>query len=620
MIAQASKLVRRVTGALLVFSLGTAALVASVAPRWLLVESSVVGIVGWTLLVGVGAGGLLTLGRGFWIMRKHRFVLRALALGSRSVQPYDLQQLSEVPQRLALEWLLLTLASLTTAMTVWRPVLIGATTASSLALLAAVFVAAAALPLHVLIRSAVVRAVELAPPEVMRELFELAEKGAVSTRRAPRLVLAIATPVALVAVGSALIANAHLRRVDHSQREESARVLARASLEQVAGVPDEEGVREAMSRIEEDGFRASLGPPVLRYRLERGPGGAVKIYTPLDTQSAQVRFRASTIGILSGGWVAVALVALIIAVVVGVTLSRALATDLNDATQRVGLLGMEDVLRGRVAAHPSARFLAVAELGRAVDQLADRFRVFAKAQERAIMAREASTRMRGLFFASVSHDLKSPLNAILGFTHLVRSGTGLSLEQLESLDLIERSGRELLALIETILDAARVEAGQLTLVVENVAVNDLVGEAMHKGRDLTSGREVPVIGEVEPSLPDLEIDRVHMTRALATFLAYGVRSCSQGETVRLRALSEGRGTKHKVLIEVVMPSGRISVDALRAMLDPSAEPGVRQHRGLALGLSLAKSVVELHSGVVSILDHQDAGIVVRTEFAVTPGL
>src|SRR5262249_56857985 len=103
-------------------------------------------------------------------------------------------------------------------------------------------------------------------------------------------------------------------------------------------------------------------------------------------------------------------------------------------------------------------------LERAIELLAERFRVFARAQERAILAREAGTRTRGLFFASVSHDLKSPLNAILGFAELVRQDT-LTPGQAESLEVIDRRGRELLALIETILDAARVEAGQLALVV-----------------------------------------------------------------------------------------------------------------------------------------------------------
>src|SRR5690606_5747372 len=102
------------------------------------------------------------------------------------------------------------------------------------------------------------------------------------------------------------------------------------------------------------------------------------------------------------------------------------------------------------------RLRLIAELAGAIDALTVRFGVFAQAQEGAIRARSTAVRARGLFFASVSHDLKSPLNSILGFIQLV-SMQPLSQGQQESVEAIETRARELPALIETILDAARVE-------------------------------------------------------------------------------------------------------------------------------------------------------------------
>ena len=66
------------------------------------------------------------------------------------------------------------------------------------------------------------------------------------------------------------------------------------------------------------------------------------------------------------------------------------------------------------------RYTQVAALNNAIDILAGRFRIFARAQERAIEARAAARKLRSLLFASVSHDLRSPLNSILGFAGLVR--------------------------------------------------------------------------------------------------------------------------------------------------------------------------------------------------------
>src|SRR5690606_21687672 len=212
---------------------------------------------------------------------------------------------------------------------------------------------------------------------------------------------------------------------------------------------------------------ARLSDEPAEYVVTRGDDGVVNLHAPLESGSAEVRFHGSTVSFLSWQFLVVALIATGLAGFLGTALGATLARDLQGATRNVRELGTDAVLSGSTRILRSARFRVVAELGRAIDRLALRFRVFATAQERAIEARKAAARMRGLFFASVSHDLKAPLNAILGFTELARRMENVTPGQAESLDLIERRGRELLALIETILDAARVEAGQLTLVLDS---------------------------------------------------------------------------------------------------------------------------------------------------------
>ena len=99
------------------------------------------------------------------------------------------------------------------------------------------------------------------------------------------------------------------------------------------------------------------------------------------------------------------------------------------------------------------------------------------------------------------------------FTELVRR-TELSPGQLESLDLIDRRGRELLALIETILDAARVEAGQLSLLLDAAEVPALLEEASIKGKDLASMVEAIVVASWDANLPLVRVDPVRIPRAL----------------------------------------------------------------------------------------------------------
>jgi signal transduction histidine kinase len=323
---------------------------------------------------------------------------------------------------------------------------------------------------------------------------------------------------------------------------------------------------------------------------------------PLERHAVAVRFRATSGTVLRTELVVVSLLAVAVAALIGVLLGRALTTDLRTATREVHLLGTDVVLSGsQLIAQP--RFRAVAALLDAVAQLAARFRVFAEAQVRAIEARESATRMRGQFFASVSHDLRSPLNAILGFSELVRQNEPLTPGQLESLTLIEHRGRELLALVETILDAARVEAGHLKLLRDRVIIGELLGAAIIKGQDLGGDRNVEAVAEFPANVPAVSVDRLRMGRALATFIGHALRTAER-PMLRVRATLASAG---RVAIEVEIPSRRFSARQLEAMLNPSRQPGTSPHRGLALALGLARSMVELHGGNVHVEDRATEG-------------
>ena len=144
----------------------------------------------------------------------------------------------------------------------------------------------------------------------------------------------------------------------------------------------------------------------------READGQISVAVPVEDGMAEVRFSANLDRDLTTLGALVALVAVGLAAALGTLFGRALGDDLVMATRAVRLLGTEDVMRGVPEIGNLARFELVSRMGRAIEVLAERFRVFAAAQERALDARENARRMRGLLFASVSHDLKSPLNAI----------------------------------------------------------------------------------------------------------------------------------------------------------------------------------------------------------------
>lgn len=588
----AARLIARVLGWQLAFTLGTIALLAALAPHFLLLSGPVATEGIETLSEGIAVGGLLGIIRSAWRLRKLRFALRALAVGSNAVEAHELLEMSEEPKQVLGGWTVPSLLSALVSTTVFRPKLVDLTTGVTLCLLGAVIVAAAALPLFGLLRSAFSQALEFSPPDKMRDVVEDAERrGLIVERVSRRMIAAVTTPVAFLTLGAALIVSAHLRRADERSREETARVLARASLEQRPGSVAGAGIEAAIEQGRALGFDARVRDDLQGYAVTRGEDGIVTVVTPLDDGSAEVRFLGSTQGVLGLSFVGVALMMTALAGWLGTMLGSALGRDLRAATRDIRDLGTEAVLSGGTRVVRAARFRMVARLGRAIEQLAQRFRVFAKAQERSIDARQAAARMRGLFFASVSHDLKSPLNAVLGFTELVRN-TELSPGQRESLEMIDQRGRELLALIETILDAARVEAGQLSLLLDAAEVPALLEDAAMKGIDLASSPEVVIMPSWDEHLPLVRVDPVRIPRALATFVAHALRSTTSGELH-----VHGSAVPGGVRIDIELP--RPDPD-LETLLKPSPRRPETQHRGLALGLRLARSVVELHGGTVEI--------------------
>ena len=101
----------------------------------------------------------------------------------------------------------------------------------------------------------------------------------------------------------------------------------------------------------------------------------------------------------------------------------------------------------------------------------------------------------------------------------------------------------------------------------------------------------------------LSVDRVRFTRAIATFVGHAMRTAEQGP-VRVHAAPSTPG---QIRIEVGVPSRRFAAAQLEALLDPNRSPGTAEHRGLALGLGLARCVIEFHSGTVSVEDREPEG-------------
>lgn len=591
----------------LTLTLTLATLLALTPPALLLLTEELRSSTGQFLLAVALAAGTVGSGLSFLDMRRLQYLVKALRDDSEIIAPGDVRALGRQARRCTALWLAPHIVLLLLFLTPARPPLMDLTTGVSLTLLCCAIVATVALALYATLRATFLKVMELVPTRAMKEVL-LSRKGLRESRHniSRRLVIAVVMPMLFVAVGCALIANAHVRRADERHREQSARLMALTAFGPEGAGTDEVGLSELYAQATKIGFSTNIIERKQEQSIRRLKGGLLEVTEPLPSsgtgRSAQVRFNGSGVPVLSLKSLLTALLAVLVAAAFGLNLGNALTQDLFEATAGIRLLGTRPVLSQEKQVARLPRFQIVRQLQEAITGVSDRFRIFAQAQQDAISARASTTRMRGQFFASVSHELRSPLNSILGFTELVRMET-LSEGQAESLQVISDRGQELLTLIETILDAARIEVGQLSLMFDEVPFRDLFEEALEKAAQLAGDRRLQVFEEIENDLPKVVMDRTRGARAIATFIAYSVRA-TDGAKMWVRAERHGA---NNIRIDVDVPSRLHTADELSQMLEPKGGLAKREHRGLALGLQLANSVVKLHGGTVNVVNRRHKG-------------
>jgi signal transduction histidine kinase len=593
-----ARLVAQLVGIRLLAGSAAVGLVVAFAPRLLLLDPAVVegsfrlAVAWWLAMAAVIVIATLL------ATRRVGALVQGLTVGSEQVIA-----LSRTPTRLAIVDLAASLlAGAATMFPPLRPETNDLATQGELVLLALTMTSVAALPAYVGVRACVARAMELVPPQLTREaLEELESRGRIQEGLRGRLLAAVVAPVGFVALGASLLVQAHIRAYDAAWREEDARALA-GVLDAIDG--DTRGRKAASDAARQYGFDATLSRSSALPAVVHGDGGRATVSFPLSDGHVEVTFYEGEVG-GAAACLGLSLAALLLAGILGWRIGRSFGDDLALATRELESTGVAEVLSG-LSLQQAPRFASVAGLLRAADKMGGVFRQFASAQQRSIDARASTERMRGLFLASMSHDLKAPLNAILGFADLVSRGS-LTEGQSESVTIIEQRGRELLYLIDTILDAARIEARELTVTPEPTRVGDVVMAAIADARELTSGMQVNISGEIQPGVPPILADPHRLTQALTAVVLLASRFGEKGNVV-VRAAMPAAGEQLRVDVEVTTPLA--SASDREKIVDAFQHPErARRHGGLGLGPSLARAIVELHGGRVDI-ETMEAGVTV----------
>ncbi|MFO0676671.1 MAG: HAMP domain-containing sensor histidine kinase [Polyangiaceae bacterium] len=584
----------RLLGLQLAAITAAALLVTVFAPRLLLLESASFGVspalvatLGASLAIFVVCATLLFT----WRLRP---MLRAVDEGSDVIEPGDVVSLYMLPVRLTVtDTVGMVAITAITLVPGIRPPATDVATWAEVLLLAYTIGSVLMLPAYVLMRAAVTQVLEQLPVEITSAAVDHPTRRAQKVPRLQlRVLIAASVPVAFVALGASLLVVAHVRASNAEVRERQALELARGIFDSMDD--DASGRVEAMAAAQKRGYSVQIEPEEARFSVVREETGTSLMRVPLDHGHALLRFPTSPLSALAAIYVVVSLLAVAIAALLGSRLGGDYATDIALVTRELRTMGADDIVRG-TRVQRAARFVSVHRLIQTIDGLGGIFREFGSAQERAIEARTATERMRGLFLASMSHDLKAPLNAILGFAELASRGK-LTAGQSENLVIIEQRGRELLHLVQTILDAARVDAGELRIEPEPTDSAELVFGAISEARELVNEADVTISAELADRLPILNVDPVRATQALTAVILSAVRFAEQ-DTVRVRASRSVDASR--VCIEVETPGKGLPDAEVTRVFEAFKDPErARKHGSLGLGLSLARAIVEQHGGAV----------------------
>jgi signal transduction histidine kinase len=248
------------------------------------------------------------------------------------------------------------------------------------------------------------------------------------------------------------------------------------------------------------------------------------------------------------------------------------------------------------------------ELVTTVDRLVERIMEANVTKYVAIEKAKEADRLKSQFLANMSHDLRSPLISVLGFSELLLTGIDgtLTPEQRAMVEPIHESGRTLLQQIDDILDTAKIEAGRLELHPEPTPPTTLINRAIH-GVKKRHPRRITYELDVSPGLSPTFVDPYRTVQALENVLSFASERVESG-SVKVSARRERSERARMIVIDVETPVRPATAEQLsRARRGFLRLPG---HRGLGLGLPIAGSILELQGGSLDI-EERGEGMVFR---------
>jgi len=245
------------------------------------------------------------------------------------------------------------------------------------------------------------------------------------------------------------------------------------------------------------------------------------------------------------------------------------------------------------------RVLTYAAIGALIAAVVASLREAHRRLHRQLEEVERARRTRETTLAIVSHDLRSPLSAVLlGIAYVRRAAAeGRNLETLAgALDAVHRSAESMKRLVDDLLDAARVESGRFSIEAARQRLLPILEDAVEAGRPAAEAKRMRIELQVPEGEHVVHCDRQRLTQVLSNLIGNAVKFSPEGARLELRLREEGEWLR----IEVEDWGPGIAREHLPHVFTRYWQATGTAHLGTGLGLYIAKAIVESHGGRIGV--------------------
>ncbi|MBQ3749334.1 MAG: amino acid permease [Kiritimatiellae bacterium] len=223
-------------------------------------------------------------------------------------------------------------------------------------------------------------------------------------------------------------------------------------------------------------------------------------------------------------------------------------------------------------------------------------------------AEKSAGKSRSYFFSTMSHDIRTPLNAMIGYSEMLKMGFKTDAEREQAVDSILVSGKALLRLVDHVLDFSKLESGSLEIIPVHTAASKLIGDIVESFRASNTNAALEVRCRAE-GLPALMVDPQRIGQLLLNLVSNAVKFTKAGHVEVRARFDSSDGASGTLRIEVEDTGCGIGKEDMELIMSPYEKVSAKEarHGGTGLGLALCNQLVKAMGGEISVASARGKG-------------